>query len=80
MKQTFTQEDLIRYIYHETDVLESKAIRESIESDLELRNTFSNLVFAKSLLVDINCNPVPSSVNRILKYSKNTSARELRLS
>ena len=65
-----TQEDLIRYLYGETDPVESKLIREALVHDLELQYAYLELKTTKNELDSISFQPSQTSVDLILKHSQ----------
>jgi|AVFP01.1.fsa_nt_gi hypothetical protein len=73
MKQRFTTEDLIRYIYRETTAAEAIAIGEAIESDPLLLEELEELLEAKRELPDVKFRPSSRSIDRILNYGEATT-------
>lgn len=71
MKQ-FTPEDLVQYLYKETSVQKSAAIKAALETDWELRESFQKLQEARQNLEEIKLSPRDEVINRILQHtSKN---------
>lgn len=70
MTQTFTQDDLIRYLYHETTEKETREIDKALICDSELRSQFKELVAMKNQLDVIRMEPSEGCVNGILNYAK----------
>ena len=68
MTQTFTQDDLIRYLYHETTEKENREIDRALICDSELQNQYKELVAMKKQLNSIRIEPSESCVNGILNY------------
>ena len=70
MTKTFTPDDLIRYIYGETDKQET----EKIESDILCNNSsmeeFSQLIEIKQSLDKMRITPSETVISNILDYSK----------
>ncbi len=64
-----TQEDLVRYLYNETSDKKSELIREALETDINLRQSFEVLLLSKKNLEEIDLSPRPESVDRILQYA-----------
>jgi hypothetical protein len=53
MTKTFTQNDLIRYIYDETSNLESKEIQHALLCDDTLQEEYNSLSSTKSMLNEL---------------------------
>ena len=70
MTKTFTQNDVIRYVYHETSAKETKEIEKALLCDAKLEEIFKEVL---SMKADLNkAKKVPSDmvINSILNYSK----------
>jgi hypothetical protein len=72
MKQKFTPDHLIRYIYKETSVSESLAIEAAMAEDWNLYEAYEELHKAYAQLPKVTFAPKPSSIRNILKYSANS--------
>jgi hypothetical protein len=57
MKQIFTPDDLLRYIYKEMDAEEEKALEHQLFTDTLLANEFSDLLDGIALLGKAEVNP-----------------------
>ena len=57
MKQIFTPNDLLRYIYKEMDQTEEKALEHQLFTDTSLANEYSSLLDGISLLSKAEVNP-----------------------
>ncbi|MDQ6843058.1 MAG: hypothetical protein M3Z92_01705 [Bacteroidota bacterium] len=64
-----TQEDLVRYLYDETSEHKSELIKEALETDMNLRDSFDALLLSKRKLEEINFSPRQESVEKILQYA-----------
>ncbi|MEO6187243.1 MAG: hypothetical protein ABIO82_01000 [Ginsengibacter sp.] len=64
-----TQEDLVQYLYNETSELKSELIREALETDMDLRETFDTLLLSQKNLEDIELSPRKESIDKILQYA-----------
>jgi hypothetical protein len=53
MTKTFTQNDLIRYIYDETSEMESSEIQHALLCDYQLQEEYKNLSSTKSMLDEL---------------------------
>ena len=70
MKQKFTLNHLIRFIYNETSFFESAAIREQLKEDVPFRKEYNKLASVKTSLPKLNLNPSSLTIDNILQYSK----------
>jgi hypothetical protein len=70
MNRDSTISNLIRYIYHETDMRESEAIRRMLAMDEELREEYHEMRRMSKMLDRLVYNPSPTSVNIILNHSR----------
>jgi hypothetical protein len=72
MIQIFTQNDLIRYIYHEMSEEESDKMAEALLFDDELMDSYQKLRTTKQMVETENLNfePPRRVVDNILNYSK----------
>ncbi len=73
MEHSFTQNDLIRFIYLETEVMEHLDIMETIENDILLREQHQELEVAINALPKIVKSPSKGSITKILNYSSTTA-------
>ena len=64
-----TQEDLVRYLYNETSDKKSELVKEALESDMTLRDSFEALLASKKNLENVDLSPRPESIDRILQYA-----------
>ena len=70
MIKTFTQNDLIRYIYHETSEEETKEIDKALICDSELQLQFKELMAVKRQMDDSTMQPSATVVANILNYAR----------
>ena len=68
MIKTYTQDDVIKFVYHESS--EKESIEEAIFCDEELMDDFISFKNLQSKLSKIQRTPSNQSINRILNYSK----------
>jgi len=73
MKHNFTLNHLTRFIYKETSVAESMAIRIALQEDWNLFEEYQELKKANVQLSKVTFNPSSSSIQNILRYSKETA-------
>ena len=54
----FTPEDLVQYLYNETSVQKTAAIRAALETDWDLQESFEHIIgMVKKILKKINLSP-----------------------
>jgi len=72
MIQIFTQNDLIRYIYHEMSEEESSKMAEALLFDDELMDSYQKLRTSKQMVETENLcfEPPQRAVDNIFNYSK----------
>ncbi|MBA3647693.1 MAG: hypothetical protein H0W62_03940 [Chitinophagales bacterium] len=73
MTNTFTSDDLIRFIYRETSPEEDHLIKLWIQEDADAALSFQQFAEAAQLLDVDDLKPSESSVSIILNYSKTTA-------
>ena len=70
MTKTFTQSDLIRFIYLETTEEETHEINRALPSDPELQRQYRELMLSKNSLDKARLEPSAKSVENILQYAR----------
>lgn len=70
MTKIFTQNDLIKFLYHETSEEESREINRALLCDSELQALFNELKATIAQLDDAQLEPAASTVLNILSYSR----------
>jgi len=70
MRNHFTPNDLIRFIYRETSSEEDAQIRLQLAEDSELAVEFNRLIETVNMLDEFKLEPSETSVNLILEYSQ----------
>jgi len=73
MKQKFTPNHLIKYIYKETTVAETLGISEALQENFSLFQQYQELLFAYRQLPKVKFNAKTSTLNSILDYSQQTT-------
>ena len=71
MTKTFTEDDLVRFLYDEVNEDERLDIKESLSADMELRARLDEMEEAKSALEALTIKAPQDVVSRILYASKN---------
>ncbi|HFB99379.1 MAG TPA: hypothetical protein ENJ53_01110 [Phaeodactylibacter sp.] len=72
MKQNFTL-NLTRFIYKETSIAESAAIKTALQENWDLNESYQEMKAAFNQLPKVTFSPSPSSIQNILKYSQATA-------
>jgi hypothetical protein len=70
MIKTFTPNDLIRFLYHETSEEESREISKALECDAELQLQFTDLQDLSHRLTDAEESPSATAVLNIMSYAR----------
>ncbi len=65
----FTPEDLVQYLYNETSVQKTAAIKAELNTDWNLRESFEQIVAAQKNLEEIKLSPREEAVNKILQHT-----------
>ena len=71
MTKTFTENDLVRFLYDDVNEDERLEMTESLSADMELRTKLDELGEAKSALEVLTIKAPNAVVSRILYASKN---------
>ena len=69
MKQTFTNNDLVRFIYKETSTIKTLAIQEALAIDADLFEHYQTLMDGYMELPKATFAPSSSALQNILQYS-----------
>jgi predicted DNA-binding protein len=67
---SFTQEDLLQYLYKETSTEKSAVLRAALETDWILREEFEVISAAINSLEKLELSPRKIAVENILNYAK----------
>ena len=70
MIKTFTQNDIIRFLYHETSEEENAEIESALLCDSELLEMYQELCLLTKQLDKIEIVPSEKVIKRVVKYSK----------
>ncbi|MEM9918074.1 MAG: hypothetical protein AAF990_08260 [Bacteroidota bacterium] len=73
MKQEFTPEHLIKFIYKETSLAENVEINEALYNSNGLFESYESLMHCVGKLPKINLSPSARSIQNILSHSANTT-------
>jgi len=73
MDLKFTKNHLLKFIYKETTVSETMAINEALNEDFDFLEKYHELMQGYHQLPKVKFNPTKSSIQSILRHSKQTS-------
>ena len=74
MIKTFTQDDVVRYVYEETSAQENLLIEDALMSEPDLMTFFLDALELRAMLNRIERQPKDRTVQTILDYSQNHPA------
>lgn len=77
MTQTFTPDDLLRYLYEDTTTEEKLEIEKALQSDTNLQQQFEQLQEDMQLLDDLALEPSTGCVNHIMEYASAMNLKAL---
>lgn len=72
MKETYTYDALVQFLYHELSAQEVVEMTSSLEEDIEMLAVFQGLASAKAEFPKVEFAPSTGSINNILRYSAQT--------
>ena len=75
MIKVFTQNDLIKFLYHETSEEESREINKALKCDSELLALYNELKATIEQLDQTHLEPSSSTILNILNYSRSVQAK-----
>jgi len=73
MKQNFTLNHLVKFIYKETSTAETNAISNALQSDWNLYESHQELKKSFGQLPKVTFSPSQDCIQNILRYSKETA-------
>lgn len=71
MIKTFTQDDVIRYVYHETSESETLEIEQALLCDAKLQEAYKEITGVVNQLDQKMRTPSQLAINNILRHAKN---------
>jgi hypothetical protein len=71
MMKTYSQNDLIRFLYNETNQSEDHGITYQLEDDGSYNECFKDLLKAKRILNSLKLSPSQNKIDHLLTLSKN---------
>jgi hypothetical protein len=76
MTKTFTQSDLIRFIYQETTEEETQEINRVLSFDRELQLHYRELLLTKESITKAQLEPSPVVIENILRYAHGLEVKQ----
>lgn len=76
MTKTFTEHDLIRYLYHETSEKEEKELSNALLCDSELLALYNEISAVKRMMDDAVLEPSSQTILNILSHARGVSAKD----
>jgi len=76
MIKTFTQNDVIRFVYDEVSTQERSQFNDLLLIDLDFQKLYFNYTKTKRLIAKSTLEPSENVINRILTYSKSLSLQQ----
>lgn len=73
MNETVTQDQLILYLYNETQLTESVLVQHAIDTNDEVAEEYGDLIAARNLIDQALMRPSADSVNSIIAYAQLTA-------
>jgi len=70
MQSDFTQNDILSFLYNESDLVTSLLVEDAMNYDYELKEEYQMLKDSKELLESISYSPSTASVDLILAISE----------
>ncbi len=70
MEQSYTENDLIQFLYKDMEAVDYCEILFSLDENPELKNTYESLVNGKNNIPNVMFKPSASSLELIAAYSK----------
>jgi len=67
---SFTPEDLLQYLYNETSIEKTAAIKAALETDWSLREKFEVISTGSKRLEAIKLSPRKKTIDNILNYAE----------
>lgn len=75
MANTYTENDLLFYLYNEMSAEEAKKLENYLVLDANLQTSLANLKAGMEVLNKLEAEPSPTSIDLILEYSQKTAAK-----
>jgi len=78
MTQTFTPNDIVRYLYQELPDKDQQSVRSVLSTEEELAILHREMLAAKELLEQVSMEPSDKTVNQIIAFSHNYQVCKVR--
>jgi hypothetical protein len=75
MANTYTENDLLFYLYNEMSAEEASKLENYLVLDANLQASLANLKAGMEVLNKLEAEPSPTSIELILEYSQKTAAK-----
>lgn len=75
--QHFTQEDLVQFMYHETDDKKSALIMAALEENWDLKEKYQVLLSAHRQLESVMLKPEEKTMNKIMAHIEKSVTEEI---
>jgi hypothetical protein len=75
MANTYTENDLLFYLYNEMSAEEASKLENYLVLDANLQTSLANLKAGMEVLNNLEAEPSPTSIDLILEYSQKTAAK-----
>jgi hypothetical protein len=75
MANTYTENDLLFYLYNEMSAEEASKLENYLVLDADLQTSLANLKAGMEVLNNLEAEPSPTSIDLILEYSQKTAAK-----
>jgi hypothetical protein len=76
MENSYSQNDILQYIYNELDDEQSIMIENALQDDVELREDYEQIIKTLGLLDRLSENPSPTTIDLIVEYSTSMSRQK----
>ncbi len=76
MNKSFTQNDLLRFYYNETDYGETKAVEKALENDFKLKQQYQTLCQTLDKIDQAYMEPSETTIDIIREHSGHFSSLE----
>ncbi len=73
---SFTPDDLIQYVYNETSLQKTAAIKAALQTDWSFREKYNEIVSAHKCLEKVSLSPRKMAVDNILDYAEKSVLRQ----
>jgi hypothetical protein len=75
MANTYTENDLLLYLYNDMSAEEASKLENYLVLDVQLQTSLANLKAGMAVLNKLEAEPSPTSIELIMEYSQKTAAK-----